>query len=85
MMSDVENMINNELFSDTVDTLEDAVEQHRKRKCPKGAINKGKVYLLDGKKQWTHERVAKANNETTDKTYAEYKQRELKMNRVKKS
>ena len=71
MMSDAENIVNkDELFSDTVDTSED-VEQHRKRKCLKAAISKGKVYLLGGKKQWTHERVAKANNETTDKTYAE--------------
>ena len=41
----------------------------------KGAISKGKI--LGGKKQWTHEKVEKASDETINKAYAEYKQREL--------
>ena len=75
-MADVENILNDdEFFGDTVDTPKEGLEQHGKRKCLKGVISKGKV--LGGKKQWTHERVDKASDETVNKTYAEYKQREL--------
>ena len=42
--------------------------------CLKGAINKGKVHLLG---KWIHERVDKASDETINKKYAEYIQREL--------
>ena len=38
-------------------------------------IGKGKAHLLGHK--WTHEKVGKASDETTNKTYAAYKQREL--------
>ena len=75
-MADVENILNDdEFFGDTVDTPKEGLEQHGKRKCLKGVISKSKV--LGGKKQWTHERVDKASDETVNKTYAEYKQREL--------
>ena len=75
-MSDVENILNDEeFFGDTVNTPKEGVEQHKKRECLKSAISKGKV--LDGKKQWTRERVDKASDRTINKTYAEYKQREL--------
>ena len=58
IMSDVENILNDEeFFGDTVNTPKEGVEQHKKRECLKSAISKGKV--LDGKKQWTHERVVK--------------------------
>ena len=77
-MSDVENMLgHNEFFADTVDTLQEGIEQQRKRECLKGVIGKGEVYLLDGKKQWTHEKVDKAKNKTINKGYAEYEQHEL--------
>ena len=33
------------------------------------------MYLLEG--EWIHEKVEKPSNETINKTYAEYKQREL--------
>ena len=33
--------------------------------------------MLDGKKQWTHESIDKASYKIINKTYAEYKQREL--------
>lgn len=36
-----------------------------------------------GKKQWTHKRVEKFNDETINKVYAEYKQRELNENKEK--
>ena len=59
-----------------VDTPKEGIEQYKKWKCLKGAVDKGKAYLLGHK--WTHERVDKASDETVNKTYAEYKQRELK-------
>ena len=62
-------------FADTVDTPKKGVEQHRKRECLKSAISKGKI--LGGKKQWAHEKVDKASEESVNKTYAEYRQREL--------
>ena len=49
--------------------------QHKKREWLKSVISKGKTYLLGSK--WTHEGIDKANDETINKTYAEYKQREL--------
>ena len=68
MMADVENTLNDEeFFGDTVDTPKEGVEQHRKGECLKGAISKGKV--LGGIKQWTHEKVDKASDETINKTY----------------
>ena len=48
----------------------------KRRECLKSVIDKGKAYLLGHK--WTHERVDKASDETINKTYAEYKQHELK-------
>ena len=51
------------------------MEQHRKREELKGVIGKGKVHLLGHK--WTEKGVDRASNETIDKTYAVYKQREL--------
>ena len=75
-MADVENILNDdEFFRDTVDTLKEGIEQHRKRECLKSVISKGKAYLLGSK--WTQEKVDKASDETINKTYAEYKQREL--------
>ena len=76
IMADVENILNDdEFFRDTVDTLKEGIEQHRKRECLKSVISKGKAYLLGSK--WTQEKVDKASDETINKTYAEYKQREL--------
>ena len=53
-------------FADTVDTPKEGVEQRRKRECLKGAISKGKAYLLGGK--WTQEKVDKASDEKSEKT-----------------
>ena len=82
MNNDVLN--NDEFFADTVPTPKKGVEQHRKLEWLKGAIDKGKVYLLsrkkNPKKQWAHERVDTANNKTINKVYVEYKQRELNKN-----
>ena len=73
-MADPEKMLNDEeFFADTVDIPKEGVEQHRKRECLKGAISKA----LGGKKQWTHEKVGKASEETINKTYAVHKKREL--------
>ena len=76
MMAHAEKILNDEeFFEDTVDTPKESVEQHTKRECLKCAISKGKVYLLGGK--WIQEKVDKASDETINKTYGEYKQREL--------
>ena len=71
-MTDVESILNDdEFFADTVDTPKEGIEQHKKRECLKSTIGKGKV--LGRKKQWTHEKIDKASNETINKTYAKYK------------
>ena len=73
IMADVGDILNNdEFFGDVVDTPKGGTEQHRKREYLKGAIDKGKL----GHK-WTHKKVDKASDEIINKTYAEYKQREL--------
>ena len=75
-MADVGNILNNDvLFGDIVDTPKESIEQHKKRECLKSTIDRCKVYLLESK--WTYERVDKASDETINKTYAEYKQREI--------
>ena len=55
-------------FGDTVETPKEGAEQHRKRECLKGAISKGKMYLLGGKQKWTQEKVDKGSDETINKT-----------------
>ena len=75
-MADVENILNDDdFFGDSVDTPKEGIEQHRKRECLKSVISKGKAYLLGSK--WTHEKMGTASDETINKTYTEYKQREL--------
>ena len=75
-MGDIENILtNDEFFGDIVDTPKEGIEQHKKRECLKNVTDKGKGHLLGSK--WAHERVDKASDETINKTYAEYKQREL--------
>ena len=75
-MADVGDILNdNEFFGDVVDTPKEGIEQHKKRECLKSVIDKGKAHLLGHK--WTHGRVDKASDEIINKTYAEYKQREL--------
>ena len=72
-MADVQNILNyDEFFGDLVDTPKEGIEQHKKREELKSVIDKGKL----GHK-WTHGRVDKASKETINKTYFEYKQREL--------
>ena len=75
-MTDVENILNDDgFFGDVVDTPKEGTEQYRKREELKSVISKNKAYLLENK--WIHEKVDKASDETINKTYAEYKQREL--------
>ena len=75
-MTDVEHILNDEqFFGDVVDTPKEGIEQHKKRECLKSAISSSKAHLLG--KKWTDERVHKASDETINKAYAEYKQREL--------
>ena len=75
-MTDVENILNDDDFlRDIVDTPKEGIEQRKKREELKSVIDKGKAHLLGSK--WTHKRVDKASNETINKAYAEYKQREL--------
>ena len=75
-MGDVENILNDDnFFGDSADTSKEGIEQQKKRECLKSVIDSGKAYLLGRK--WTHKRVDKTSAETINKTYAEYKQREL--------
>ena len=75
-MTDVEHILNDDdFFGDTVDRPKEGIEQHRKQECLTSLIGRGKAYLLGGK--WTKEKVGKASDETINKTYVEYKQREL--------
>ena len=64
-------------LGDVVDTPKEAIEneKHQKREELKGVISMGKTNLLGHK--WTPGRVDKASDEIINKTYAEYKQREL--------
>ena len=67
MMADIENIWNNDdFFADRVDTPKEGVEQHGKQERLKGAINSS-----------IKQRHKKATNKIINKTYAEYKQREL--------
>ena len=71
-MTDVEDIFDNDFFGDIVDTPKEGIEQHKKREYLKSVIDKGKL----GHK-WTHGRVDKASDETINKIYVEYRQREL--------
>ena len=75
-MIDFENILkDDEFFGDTVDTPKEGTEQHKKWECLKSVIGRGRAHLLGGK--WTQEKVDKAGVEIINKTYAEYKQREI--------
>ena len=63
-----------DFFGDIIDTPKEGIEQHKQLECLKSVIDKGKGHLLG---KWTHERVDKASDETINKKYAEYMQREL--------
>ena len=72
-MADVGDILNdNEFFGDVVNTPNEGIEQDKKREKLKSAMDKGRL----GHKR-KHERVDKASDEITNKTYAEHKQREL--------
>ena len=75
-MSGVGDILNSDDFFDTVDTPKEGIDQYKKRESLKGIMSRGKAYLL-GSSKWTYEKVDKASDETINKTYAEYKQREL--------
>ena len=73
IMADVGDILNDDgFFGDIVDTPKEGIEQHKIREELKSLIDKGKL----GHK-WTHGRVDKASEELVNKTYTEYKQREL--------
>ena len=47
IMPDVGDILNdNGFFGDVVDTPKEDIEQHKKRECLNGAIDKGKGHLL---------------------------------------
>ena len=73
-MTDVRDTFDDDFFGGIADTPKEGIEQHKKRECLKSVIDKDKGHLL-GKR--THEWVNKANDETINKKYAEYIQREL--------
>ena len=49
MMAVEENILNNEIFVDTLDKPKEGVEQQRKQECLRGATSNGKV--LGGKRK----------------------------------
>ena len=76
-MADVGNILNDDDFlGHIVDTPKEVIEQHKKRECLKSVIDRGRAHLL-GSKWWTQERLDKASDEIINKTYTEYRQREL--------
>lgn len=57
MIPDVEDVLNEEaFFGDSFDAPIDGIKQHRKLKCLKGTISKGKTYLLEANKNWHRKR-----------------------------
>ena len=75
-MPDAGDILNDDDFLvDVVDTSKECTEQHKKRKCLKSAMDRGKAHSLVHK--WTHEKVDKASDEIINKTYSKYKQREI--------
>ena len=74
-MADVGDLFDDDVFGDIIDTPKEGIEQHKKREYLYSVIDKGKAHLLGYK--WTQEKVDKASNKTINKTYTEYKQREL--------
>ena len=71
-MADTGEILNDDVFfGDIVDTPKEGIEQHKKREELKNVIGKDKL----GHK-WAHGRVDKTSDETINKTYADYKQRE---------
>ena len=78
-MANVGDVLNDdEFFGDVVDTPNKGTEQHEKREELKSIIDKGKL-----EHKLTHNKVDKASDEIINKTYAEYKQRELNEKREK--
>ena len=75
-MANAENIFDDDFFGDTTDTPKEGIEQHKKRECLRSAADRGRARLL-GSSKWTQEKVDKASDEIINKTYAEYKQREI--------
>ena len=72
-MTDVGDIFDDDVFGDAADTPKEGIEQYKKREeYLKSVIDKGKL----GHK-WMHGRVDKASDETINKIYVEYRQREL--------
>ena len=72
-MVDAGDILNDdEIFGDVIDTSREGIEQHKKWEELKSIVDKGKL-----EHKWTHRRVDRASDEIINKTYAEYKQREL--------
>ena len=69
-MADVGDILNDDdFFVDVVDTSKECTEQHKKRKCLKSLMDRGKAHLLGHK--WTHEKMNKVSDEIINKTYTE--------------
>ena len=72
-MADIGDKLNDDqFFGDIIDTPKEGTEKYKKREELKNAVDKGKL----GHKR-AHVREDKASGKTINKTYAEYKQREL--------
>ena len=72
MASDGDILNDDDFFDDVVDTPKESTEQHKKLEELKSIIEKGKL-----EHKLTHERIDKTSDETINKMYAKYRQREL--------
>ena len=77
-MANVGDVLNDDDFGDVADTPNKGAKQHEKREELKSIMDKGKL-----EHKLTHKKVDKASDEIINKTYAEYKQRELNEKREK--
>ena len=69
-MPDVGDILNDDdFFVDVVVTSKECAEQHKKQKCLKSVMDRGKAHLLGHK--WTHEKMNKVSDEIINKTYTE--------------
>ena len=73
-MTDVGDIFDDDFFGDIVHTPKEGIDQYKKWECLKSVTDKSKGHLLG---KWMHKRVDNVSDETINKKYAEYKQREL--------
>ena len=66
-MTDIEDIFDGYILRDIVDIPKEITEQHKKRECLRGAVDKGNLLGI----KLTYGRADKANKETINKTNVE--------------